>query len=149
MSTESTEGRCRFKEQTTIKARRRTRVGEPCSVQKAKETAVGGENRLQQQSPDGVHVCSASRVQFFVIPWTVACQAPLSMGFSRQECSSGLPCPPTRDLPSSGIRPEPPAFPALAGEYFTAEPPGKPHEWNKHPYKGAPRGEDAGRRYGA
>ena len=35
-----------------------------------------------------------SRVQFFVTPWTVACQAPLSKGFSRQEYWSGLPCPP-------------------------------------------------------
>ena len=35
-----------------------------------------------------------NQVQFFVTPWTVGCQAPLSMGFSRQECWSGLPCPP-------------------------------------------------------
>ena len=38
-------------------------------------------------------------------PWTVACQAPLSMGFSRQECWSGLPCPPPGDLPKPGIEP--------------------------------------------
>ena len=37
------------------------------------------------------------------IPWTVACQAPLSMGFSRQEYCSGLPCPPPGDLPNPGI----------------------------------------------
>ena len=45
-------------------------------------------------------------------PWTVARQAPLSMGFSRQEYWSGLPCPPPRDLPDPGIEP---ASPALAG----------------------------------
>ena len=38
----------------------------------------------------------------FVTPWTVACQAPLSMGFSRQQYWSGLPCPPSGDLPSPG-----------------------------------------------
>ena len=40
-------------------------------------------------------VCVPSRVQFFVTLWTEACQAPLSMGFFRQEYWSGLPCPPT------------------------------------------------------
>ena len=55
-------------------------------------------------------------------PWTVACQAPLSMGFSRQEYWSGLPCPPPGDLPDPGIEP---VTPALAGGFFTNEPPGK------------------------
>ena len=41
----------------------------------------------------------------FAIPWTVACQAPLSMGFSRQEYWSGLPCPPPGRLPDLGIKP--------------------------------------------
>ena len=44
-----------------------------------------------------------SLVQLFVTPWTVVCQAPLSMGFSRQEYWSGLPFPTTRDLPSPGL----------------------------------------------
>ena len=43
---------------------------------------------------------------------TVACQAPLSIGFSRQECWSGLPFPPPGDLPDPGIKPESPASPA-------------------------------------
>ena len=47
-----------------------------------------------------------SRVQLFVTPWTVARQAPLSMGFSRQEYWNGLPCPPPGDLPDPGIEPE-------------------------------------------
>ena len=51
-------------------------------------------------------------------PWTVACQAPLSMGFSRQEYWSGLPCPPPEDLPASGIEPASLTSPVLAGEFF-------------------------------
>ena len=46
-----------------------------------------------------------SRVRLFVTPWTVARQAPLSTGFSRQECWSGLPCPPPGDLPNPGMEP--------------------------------------------
>ena len=48
---------------------------------------------------------SLSRVQLFVTPCTVAHLAPLSMGFSRQEYWSGLPCPPSGDLPDPGIEP--------------------------------------------
>ena len=44
-----------------------------------------------------------SHIQLFVTPWTIACQAPLSMGFSRQEHWDGLPCPPPGDLPDTGI----------------------------------------------
>ena len=51
---------------------------------------------------------------------TVARQAPLSMGFSKQECSSGMPFPPPGDLPDPGIEPESPASPAFAGGFFTA-----------------------------
>ena len=54
-----------------------------------------------------------------VIPWTTACQAPLSMGFSRQEYWSGLPCPPPGDLPDSGIKFASLTSPELAGELFT------------------------------
>ena len=52
-------------------------------------------------------------------PWTVACQAPLSMGFSTQEYWSGLPCPPPADLPDSGIETPSHMSPALAGGFFT------------------------------
>ena len=48
----------------------------------------------------------------FVTPWTVARQAPLSLGFSRQEYWRRLPCPPPGDLPNPGIKPAPPAPPA-------------------------------------
>ena len=64
-----------------------------------------------------VRVCeSLSRVQLYVTPWTVACQAPLSMGFSKQEYWSGLLCPLPGDLPNPGIEP---GSPALAGRFFT------------------------------
>ena len=62
-------------------------------------------------------------VRFFVTLWTVAHWAPLSMGFPRQECWSGLPFPPSGDLPDPGIEH---VFPALAGRFFITEPPGKP-----------------------
>ena len=62
---------------------------------------------------------SFSRVQCFVTLWTVARQAPLSMGFSRQEYWSGLPFPPPGDLPEPGIKPASPKSPALAGGFFT------------------------------
>ena len=58
-----------------------------------------------------------------VTTWTVTCQAPLSMGFSRQEYWSGLPCPPPGDRPNPEVKP---TSPALAGGFFTTEPPGKP-----------------------
>ena len=54
--------------------------------------------------------------------WTVAHQAPLSMGFSRQKYWSGLPFPFAGDLPNPGIQPMSPASPALA-EFSTTEPP--------------------------
>ena len=57
-----------------------------------------------------------SRVRLFVTPWTVAHQAPLSVGFSRQECWSGLPFSSPGDLPEPRIKP---MSPALAGGFFT------------------------------
>ena len=54
-----------------------------------------------------------------LILWTVAHQAPLSMGFSRQEYWSGLPCPPPVDLPDPGMEPKSLTAPALAGRFFT------------------------------
>ena len=69
-----------------------------------------------------------SRVQLSATPWTVACQAPLSMGFSKQEYWSGLPCPPPGGLPNPGMEP---VSPTLAGGFFSSEPPGKPRMVNK------------------
>ena len=59
----------------------------------------------------------------FLIPWTVACQAPLSMEFLRQEYWSGLPFPSPWDLPDPEIEP---VSPTLAGVFFITESPGKP-----------------------
>ena len=69
--------------------------------------------------------CCFSHVQLFVTPWTVAHQAPLSIGFSRQEYQSGLSFPPPGDLSKPGIKPTSLRSPALAGS-LPAEPPGKP-----------------------
>ena len=60
------------------------------------------------------------------LPWTVAHQAPLSMGFSREEYWSGLQFPPPGELPDQGIEPMSLTSPALAGGLFTTVPPEKP-----------------------
>ena len=60
-----------------------------------------------------------SRVRLFATPWTVVRQAHLSMGFSRQECWSGLPFPSPGDLPDPGMEPGSLTSPALAGGFFT------------------------------
>ena len=80
-----------------------------CQREKAIERAIANSVCLS-------HICS---VRLFVNPWTAACQGPLSMGFSRQEYWSGLPCPHPRDLPDPGIEPVSLTSPALAGRLFT------------------------------
>ena len=60
-----------------------------------------------------------SHIQLFATLWTTACQAPLSLGFSRQEYRSGLSCPPPGDLPDPGTEPACHTSPALAGWFFT------------------------------
>ena len=80
----------------------------------------------------GLHVCmlSHSVMSSSAIPWTVACQAPLSMGFSRQGYWSGLPCLPPGHLPNPGIQHTSLISPALAGISAYSLPlllPGKPH----------------------
>ena len=74
-----------------------------------------------------VHVCEVASVvsSSFAAPWTVAHQAPLSMGVSRQECWSGLPFPPPGDLPNPGMEHSSPMSPALVGVFFTTVPPGR------------------------
>ena len=61
-------------------------------------------------------------IRLFATLWTVTHHAPLSMGFTRQEYWSGLPCPPPGDLPDLGIKPMALQPPALAGRSFTTEP---------------------------
>ena len=60
-----------------------------------------------------------SRVRLFATLWTVACRTPLSMGFSRQEYWSGLPCPPPGDLLDPGINPTSLTSPAFVGGFLT------------------------------
>ena len=71
-----------------------------------------------------VKVKSLSCVQLFATPWTVAYQAPPSMGFSRQEYWSGLLFPSPGDLPNPGIEP---GSPTLEKDTLTSELPGKPN----------------------
>ena len=73
---------------------------------------------------ESINLCCAvlscfSCVQLFVTLWTVRLQAPLSMGFSRQEYCSGLACPPLGDLPNWGIKPATLMYLALACWFFT------------------------------
>ena len=72
---------------------------------------------------NSLNCCWSSKLcPILVTPQTVACQAPLSMGFPKQEYWSGLPFPFSEDHPDPGIEP---ASPALAGGFFITEPPGK------------------------
>ena len=86
--------------------------------------------RLRLHTWPYVHACMLSRficVQLFATPWTVAHQAPLSVGLSRREYCSGLPFPSPGYLSDPGIEPESFMSPALAGGFFTTlTPPGKP-----------------------
>ena len=89
---------------------------------------LGGHQELNKRHvlvllPRSLLFCCSVVSDSFATPWTVACQAPLSMGFLRKESWSGLPFPFPGDLPDPGIEL---ASPALAGRFFTAEPPGKP-----------------------
>ena len=70
---------------------------------------------------------SFSHVRLSETPWTVACQAPLSLGFSRQEYWSGLLCPPPGDLPDPGIEPASLMSPTLEGGFFTTSGPWEAH----------------------
>ena len=70
-----------------------------------------------------VYLLSCYLLSDSVTPWTVAHQAPLSIGFPRKEYWSGLSFPSQGDLPDPGIKP---VFPALQADFFTVELPGKP-----------------------
>ena len=74
-------------------------------------------------SLQGNAVKSLSHVRLFATLWTVAYQAPPSMGFSRQDCWSGLPFPSPGHLPDPGIEL---GSPALQADTLLSEPPGKP-----------------------
>ena len=98
-------------------------AGNSTSAQKGSKTqqVKGRVGRTERVVLTYIHCMLSrfSRIRLFVTPWTVACQAPLSMGSSRQEYWSGLPCPPPGDLPDPGIEPVSLLSPALAGGFFT------------------------------
>ena len=73
-----------------------------------------------------MHAQSLNYVQLSATPWTVACQAPLSMGFSRQKYWSGLPFSLLGDLPNPGIEPMSPVSPALQVNSLPTKSSGKP-----------------------
>ena len=73
-----------------------------------------------------VYACVCSIMSNSVMPWTVACQSPLSVGFSRQEYGNGLSFPIPGDLPHPGIKH---VSLALSGRFFTTEPPEKSLDW--------------------
>ena len=83
----------------------------------------------KEYEKDYIYVCmhACSVMSDSATQWTVACQAPLSRGFFRQEYWNGLPFPSPGDHPDPGIEPMSPAAPVLAGGFFTTQPPGKPH----------------------
>ena len=84
------------------------------SVKPPHESAIGIHMKVK--------VKSLSCFRLFATPWTVAYQAPPSVGFSRQEYWSGLPFPSPGDLPNTGIEP---GSPALRADALPSEPPGK------------------------
>ena len=89
-----------------------------------------GERKVNIMSTCVPHPCMLSRfsrVRLFETLWTAARQASLSMGFSRQEHWSGLPCPPPEHLPDPGIRLVSLLSPAPAGSSLPLAPPGKPY----------------------
>ena len=98
--------------------------------QRVKEYSGGG-TRFSMLSAHLLRACVLShfsRVHLFEMLWTTAHQAPLSMGFSRQEQWSGLLCPPPGDLPDSGVELESLMAPALVGRLFTTS-----ATWEAHP----------------
>ena len=76
-----------------------------------------------------------SHIQLFVAPWTVACQSPQPMEFSRQEYLSGVPFPTPGELPKSGIKPESLPFPELAGGFFTTSATSEAHTYTFQIFK--------------
>ena len=97
---------------------------------------------MEQCCPRGIDSCTSDtlgvaqspvRVQLFAIPWTVAHQMPLPVGFPRQEYWNGLPFPSTGESSQPRIKAIPPASPGLAGrQTFTTELPEKPFQTHSY-----------------
>ena len=87
------------------------------------ETQADAETKEETSAYGKVKVKSLNHVQLFATPWTIAHQAPPSMGFSRPEYWSGLPFPSPGDLPDPGIEP---GSPALQADTLLSEPRSEP-----------------------
>ena len=104
------------------------REASPCTDSQLRPEGKGASAALSCLFLLCTKVLSASHsvAEFFLImsdsatPWTVACQTPLSVEFSRQEYWSGLPCPPPGRLPGPGIEPLSLVSPASVAGFFTA-----------------------------
>ena len=81
-------------------------------------------------------VCVLNCVQFFVTPWTIACQAPLSMEFSSTNTRAGCHFLLQGNLPNPRIKPWSLTPPSVAGRFFTTAPPGKPMEKRNYSING-------------
>ena len=104
--------------------------------QHSQDLNLGLPNYKTHVSTPFVSLCQvpSAMSDSFAISWTVAQQAPLPMGFSRQECWSGLLCLSPGDLPNLGIEPESLKSSALAGRFFTTSTTGKPFYSFNIPY---------------
>ena len=82
--------------------------GNGVALRQGTDWGSAAEGALHTPTPDAcMRAHSLSHVQLFAMLWIVAFQAPLSMGFSRQEYWTGLPCPPPGDLLDPGVKPNP------------------------------------------
>ena len=86
--------------------------------------------RLAQPLIRDMCSCSVRHVRLFATPWSVACQAPLSMGHSRPEYWSGWPRPPPGALPNPGIKLTCLTSPALAGRFLPTSSTWEAPKWN-------------------
>ena len=93
--------------------------GIPGTLLKHDKFAIQGEALSKNLNVCMCVLSHFSHVQLFAILWTIAHQAPQSIGFSRQEYRSGLPLPSSGDLLNSGIKPVSLVSPALAGRFFS------------------------------
>ena len=92
----------------------------PASIAGGMGSIPGGGTKMPHVVQHG-HIHSKMNLHLWFVLFALI--SPLSMGFSRQEDWSGLPCPPPKDLLEVGIKP---VSPALVGRFFTTKPPGKP-----------------------
>ena len=89
------------------------------SAKTSERCCIGASHKLLMTSLCSCMISYFSRVRLCVTLWTVAHQAPLSMGFSRQEQWSGLPCPPPGDVPHPGM--EPRSLTSVSGRWVPSQ----------------------------